>query len=89
MTTPSDTVESFCESERCSVSHYYNMRREQWGPDEMWIGNHVTISTQAKALWRREREAAAKAGIRRALPPELKRQVREQFEHERARFAHA
>jgi hypothetical protein len=71
----SETIPEFCESERISVSQYYVMKREGWGPDEMALGRHVAISPEAKRKWRREREAAAKAGIRRALPDDLRREV--------------
>jgi len=73
----SDTINSFCESERLSLSQYHVMKREGWGPDEMTNGSRITISPEAKARWRLEREAAARLGLRRALPPDVKRQLHE------------
>lgn len=66
--TSSETVPEFCESERISLGMYYKMRGEGWGPDEAWIGSRVIITPGAKLRWRRQREAAAKLGIRRGLP---------------------
>jgi hypothetical protein len=65
--TSSETVPEFCESERISLSMYYVMRGEGWGPDEAWIGTRVIITPEAKLRWRRQREEAAKLGIRRGL----------------------
>ena len=64
----SDTIETFCESERISRSAYFDMRRQGWGPDEMRIGRLIRISPEAKARWRRQRERAAALNIRGALP---------------------
>jgi hypothetical protein len=64
----SETVSEFCRSERVSLSMYYKMRSEGWGPEEAWIGTRVIITPEAKLRWRRQREAAAKLGIRRGLP---------------------
>jgi hypothetical protein len=69
----SDTVPEFCESERISLAMYYKMRSEGWGPDEAWIGTRVIITPEAKLRWRRQREAAAKLGIRRGLPASTER----------------
>ena len=68
----SQTIDEFCTSERISRSQYYVMRAEGWGPAEMWIGAAVRISPEARRAWRREREAAAAAGVRRKLrdPPQ-------------------
>jgi hypothetical protein len=63
-----ETITEFCLSEGISRSHYYVMRREGWGPDEMQVGRLVRITPEAKQRWRRERERAAKLGHRRALP---------------------
>jgi hypothetical protein len=63
-----ETIVEFCVSENISRSQYYVMRREGWGPDEMYVGRIVRITPEAKQRWRRERERAAKLGHRRALP---------------------
>jgi hypothetical protein len=63
-----ETIVEFCASENISRSQYYAMRREGWGPDEMYVGRIVRITPEAKQRWRRERERAAKLGHRRALP---------------------
>jgi hypothetical protein len=68
--TPSETIPEFCKSERISRSEYYVMRREGWGPDEMHVGRLIRITPEAKQRWRRERERAAKLGVRGALPAE-------------------
>jgi hypothetical protein len=75
----SEMISEFCESERLSLSFYYDMQSEGWGPDIMQSGTRTTISPEAKAIWRREREEAARRGIRRALPPDVRRAVREEF----------
>jgi hypothetical protein len=64
----SETISEFCQSERISEAFYFVMKREGWGPDEAWAGSRVIITPEAKQRWRREREAAARAGVRRALP---------------------
>ena len=68
MSASSDTIPEFCESERISLAMYYVMKKEGWGPDEGYVGTRVIITPEAKQRWRREREAAARAGLRRALP---------------------
>jgi hypothetical protein len=65
---PSQTIPEFCASEGISRLYYYLMRREGWGPDEMYVGRLVRITPEAKQRWRRERERAAKLGVRGALP---------------------
>jgi hypothetical protein len=67
------TIDQFCTAEQVSRAQYYVMQREGWGPDLMWVGTSVRISPEARAKWRREREAAAASGVRRKLnlnPPE-------------------
>jgi hypothetical protein len=65
---PSQTIDEFCTSERISRAQYYVMKNEGWGPAEMWVGTSVRISPEARRAWRRERERAAAAGVRRKLP---------------------
>src|SRR5205823_1001608 len=78
-----ETIVEFCVSENISRSQYYAMRREGWGPDEMYVGRIVRITPEAKQRWRRERERAAKLGHRRALPASSsKAQVEEAAELE-------
>jgi hypothetical protein len=64
----SETIPQFCKSETISLSMYYKMRDEGWGPDEGAVGSRTIITPEAKLRWRRQREAAAKLGIRRGLP---------------------
>jgi len=59
------TVREFCAAHRISTAFYYVMKAEGWGPREMRAGARVLISHEAAADWRRAREAAAEAGIRR------------------------
>jgi hypothetical protein len=61
------TIEEFCRAEKVSRSTYYVMRDEKWGPTEMRVGDSVRISAQARRQWRKEREAAAAAGVGRKL----------------------
>ena len=59
------TVREFCTAHRISHAFYYVMKAEGWGPREMWAGTRVLISPEAAADWRRAREAAAAAGVKR------------------------
>jgi hypothetical protein len=52
-----DTILSFCESEAISESLYHKLKRLGKGPREMLVEGAVRISPEAKADWRREREA--------------------------------
>jgi hypothetical protein len=52
-----DTIPSFCESEAISESFYYKLKRLGKGPREMEVEGSVRITPEAKADWRREREA--------------------------------
>ena len=63
------TIPEWCRRRRISVAFYYKMQKEGWGPRTMSAGGRQLISAEADDKWRREREAAAAAGIRRALPP--------------------
>ena len=60
------TIREFCEAHKISQAFYYIMKNEGWGPAEMHAGQRVLISREAAAEWRRAREAAAAAGVRRA-----------------------
>jgi hypothetical protein len=62
------TIKEFCASHKISQAFYYVMKNEGWGPAEMHAGQRVLISHEAAAEWRRAREAAASAGIRRNSP---------------------
>lgn len=59
------TVREFCDAHRISLAFFYKMKSEGWGPREMHAGSRVLISFEAAAEWRRAREAAAAAGVRR------------------------
>ena len=56
------SVAEFCRRNSISVSGFYQMRRERWGPDTFFVGKRQLISREAAERWRREREQAAKAG---------------------------
>jgi hypothetical protein len=56
-----DTIPSFCESEAISESLYHKLKRLGKGPREMLVEGAVRISPEAKADWRREREAETMA----------------------------
>ena len=64
------TVREFCKAHGISPAFFYVMRNEGWGPAEMHAGQRVLISFEAAAEWRRAREAAAVAGVRRNLKTE-------------------
>jgi hypothetical protein len=62
------TIAEWCKLHRLSLSMFYKMQVEGWGPRTMVVGACTRISAEADANWTREREAAAAAGVRRALP---------------------
>jgi hypothetical protein len=62
------SIREWCAHRKVSVSFFYKMKAEGWGPDTMAAGARETISAEADARWVCEREAAAAAGIRRKLP---------------------
>jgi hypothetical protein len=64
------TIREWCAFRRISVAMFYKMRQEGWAPKTMSVGGRKLISTEADDAWRREREAAAEAGVRRGLPKE-------------------
>jgi len=64
----SKTIPEFCRAEKISEAMFHQMVGEGWGPDIMAVGKATRISPEAHAKWRRQREAAASAGVRRALP---------------------
>ena len=53
------TVLEFCQAHRISETHYYEMKKNGQGPDEMVAGRRRLISLEAAARWRKAREAAA------------------------------
>ena len=56
------TIDEFCKAHRISRAHYFNIKKIGLGPREMRVGSRVTISGEAAAAWRRDREAAAISG---------------------------
>ena len=55
------TINQFCAAENISRSLYYKLKAAGKGPREMHLGAAVRISKEARADWRREREAEASA----------------------------
>jgi hypothetical protein len=53
------TIKEFCEAHRISEAMYYKLRDAGLGPREMRALRKVTISVEAAAAWRRERESAS------------------------------
>lgn len=45
------TVSEFCDAERISKVHYYNLKRRGEGPDEVRIGRRAVITPEAKREW--------------------------------------
>jgi len=52
------TIDEFCEAEKFSRAHYFNLRNRGEGPREYRAGRCVRITAEARADWRRERETA-------------------------------
>ena len=50
-------IESFCDANGISMSHYFVLKRKGKGPREMKVGKRVLITPEAEAAWRRAREA--------------------------------
>ena len=61
------TIAEFCRAHRVSEAFFYKMKAEGWAPDEMHAGARTLISFESAARWRRDREAAATAGVRRKV----------------------
>jgi hypothetical protein len=58
------SIQEFCALHGISRAHFYSLRNLGLGPREMIVQGRRTISVEAAADWRREREAAAKpAGV--------------------------
>jgi hypothetical protein len=55
----SDTVNEFCRRERICRSTFYNLKKAGKGPRVMLVGDKLRISPEARADWRRDREAEA------------------------------
>jgi hypothetical protein len=55
------SIIEFCRRHSISVSGFYQMKREGWGPDTFFVGKRQLISREAAERWRRERERAAAA----------------------------
>jgi hypothetical protein len=53
------TVSEFCRAHRLSATHYYELKKNGQGPNEIEIGRRRIISFEAAARWRKAREAAA------------------------------
>lgn len=82
----SKTIPGFCQARNVSESFFHKMQVEGWGPDLMFVGDSTRISDEADAVWEKERELAAKLGIRRALPPDVKAELRARLKAERKRL---
>ena len=65
METASYTIGEFCRAHRISRAHYYDLKNEGSGPDELRLGRKVTISKEAAERWRRRMEAETAARIAR------------------------
>ena len=56
---PSLTVNQFCDAEKVSRAKLYQEWRVGRGPKYFLVGTHRRISAEARAEWRRQREAEA------------------------------
>ena len=52
------TIREFCDAHRISKSTYYNLRKQDLGPDEARVRDRVIITMEAAARWRKARERA-------------------------------
>jgi predicted DNA-binding transcriptional regulator AlpA len=57
------TISEFCEKEKICRATFYNLLKQGKGPRLMRVGSRSRISPEARAEWRREREAEFAAGI--------------------------
>src|SRR5262245_53982793 len=55
------SVEEFARRNSISVSAFYQMKREGWGPETFFVGKRQLVSREAAERWRRERERVAAA----------------------------
>ena len=55
------TILEFCRAEKVCRATFYNLKKAGKGPRLMKVGSHYRISPQARADWRRAREAEAAA----------------------------
>jgi hypothetical protein len=55
------TIAEFCRAHRMSQTHYFELKKNGQGPDEMVAGRRRMISFEAAARWRKAREAVAEA----------------------------
>ena len=60
---PSYTINEFCAAERISRAQIYKEWRADRGPRYFLVGGHRRISAEARAAWRRKREAEAMAHV--------------------------
>ena len=58
---PSYTVNEFCAAEKISRAQLYKEWRANRGPRFFLVGSFRRISAEARAEWRRRREAEAQA----------------------------
>lgn len=56
----SRSIYEWCDEHRISVSMFYKMRRDGWGPDTIKIGRRQLITDEANRRWlgMRKKEAA-------------------------------
>jgi len=54
------SIAEFCRRNSISVSGFYQMKREGWGPDVFYVGKRQLVSREACERWRRDREQIAK-----------------------------
>jgi hypothetical protein len=52
------TVEEFCQGHRISRGTFYNLLKDNRGPNVMKAGSRTLISNEAAADWRRRMERA-------------------------------
>jgi hypothetical protein len=66
------SIDEFCDEQRFSRSHYYNLKRIGRGPVETRSGGVVTITPENAAAWRKDIEANPIVGGARRLVAEAR-----------------
>jgi predicted DNA-binding transcriptional regulator AlpA len=57
------TILEFCQKEKICRATFYNLLKQGKGPRLMRVGSRSRISAEARAEWRREREAESATGM--------------------------
>jgi hypothetical protein len=53
------TIAEWCQRRRISISMYYKLKAQGKAPATLPVGRHQTITSEADAVWARQRQAEA------------------------------